>query len=266
MNSHSCFTAWVFSNAIRIFWVTLVLGCSALHAQNEALRLANVIIGDAVQPAFAVVNSSGLNRPLAKGMKLQQGTTIVTGLGGKVTLLFANGSVLHVKAESQVVVETCLVCNNSQGHSPAKLSLLEKEPGISRTRLVLREGDIIGDVKRLNHQEGSQFDIVGGVYSVGIRGTHWWMKLRVDGEKNVDWGFGIAKGSGVVIGGDNKQEYTLAERRVLLVKGKIDAANNLVAEPPKAEPMPQTQCDSICSFLEKCQSLFDEYPKDSFYQ
>ena len=93
---------------------------------------------------------------LANNDTVPQDATVNTGPNSSVVLVFSNGTVVQLGAESELAIAQFL-----QDPYPAtiKLAALVKEPTVSRTKLVLNRGELVGVVKNLNQEQGSSFAV-----------------------------------------------------------------------------------------------------------
>lgn len=99
----------------------------------------------------------GKTQPLMKGDTLGEKDTIITqGVGSEVKLdLGDNGGELNVTADTTVVIETLKVNKNKD----------------AETKLDLKQGGLIGNVKKLS--KASNFEVKHAEGVAGIRGTLW---------------------------------------------------------------------------------------------
>lgn len=84
------------------------------------------------------------------------GARIETSANSSVILIFSNGAVIHVAAESALEI-----AQFSQESFSGVLNLAQSlaEPSTSVTRLKLLRGELVGRVKQLNRAGGSSFQI-----------------------------------------------------------------------------------------------------------
>lgn len=108
---------------------------------------------------------------------ITMGTTVLTGAGGSVVLVFANGSTINLGRDSELDVETFL---QDPFPTDIKVSDLTTEPSTSITKLNLAKGELVGNVKKLNTAAGSKFDVNTPVGAAGIRGTTFRIVYRPD--------------------------------------------------------------------------------------
>jgi hypothetical protein len=134
----------------------------AVLAQTQA----GVIKALKVTGAVSRIAADGSEQPLADGALLAESDTVVTGTGSGVVLVFMNGSSVKLGAKSRLAVEEFKMDPLAEDIAIAQL---KKEPTVSRTRLNLTYGEMVGDVKKLN--VSSKYDIKTPVGAAGIRGT-----------------------------------------------------------------------------------------------
>lgn len=135
-------------------------------------RPGAVVVGDVTGEATAQVGEQ--RRVLKPDDRLRIGTVISTGRLSLVTLLLSNGATLRLGSESELEVEEF-------GQSPVsgspRISELNAEPTLSRTRLRLLRGDVTIEVKPLKVARGSSFHLT---YAAGtIRSGEGTFRARV---------------------------------------------------------------------------------------
>ena len=96
------------------------------------------------------------------------GQILETGANASVVLVLSNGAIVNLKADSKLEVTQFL--QNPFGASFIVRDALH-EPSTSVTKLFLRKGEIISQVKKLNRESGSSFTVETPVGAAGIRGT-----------------------------------------------------------------------------------------------
>ena len=149
--------------------------------------------------------------------KIEQSAKINTGAKGSVVLVFSNGATTQIAHDSELVLEEFL---QDPFASTVKVSDMTDEPSTSRTKLTLKRGELVGNVKKLNHTRGSKFIVDTPVGAAGIRGTTFKITFRPTGtgqafsfqlstvEGNVGFtqpGVGGNAGGGNAGGGGNNQ-------------------------------------------------------------
>lgn len=102
------------------------------------------------------------------GSHLNAGQMIATGPKASVMLAFSNGSTVTIG-------ENALVSLDEFTQTPFsdmfKMAEAVREPSSSQTRLELVRGELIANVKKLNKEEGSTYEVKTPLGVAGIRGT-----------------------------------------------------------------------------------------------
>lgn len=114
---------------------------------------------------------NGVVTDLAVNMYVEQSATVNTGAGdSSVILLFSNGATTKLGADTELVIDEFLQ-DPFADLGTVKVKELEKEPSPSRTKISLNHGELVGDVKALLYDRGSEFTVQTPVGAAGIRGT-----------------------------------------------------------------------------------------------
>ena len=112
-----------------------------------------------------------VTRDAIVGESISKGSTIITGSNSEADLLFTNGSLAKLGANSKIVLS--LFWQKSFEPSDKKVTQLEEEVSSSRVSLELEIGDLVVDVKKLN--KDSSFMVESPLGVTGIRGTQFGM-------------------------------------------------------------------------------------------
>ncbi|MFP6886032.1 MAG: FecR family protein, partial [Opitutales bacterium] len=115
-------------------------------------------------------------RPAKANDVLPPGCQVHTGANSEVILLFSNGTIATVGANTQMLVEA-FVQKEFDG-SDKKVGELLEEVSPSRMKLNLDLGELIVDVRKLNRQ--SSLIIPTSVGTAGIRGTQFMVTANED--------------------------------------------------------------------------------------
>jgi hypothetical protein len=166
--------------------------CVALFAIGLSLHAVAQSNAGTTQPtkpgAIKVGKVSGTVRCLsadAQARELKAGDTVVetdtvtTDKGALVVLVFANGSSVKLGSDTVLKIEEFKMDPLDEDVVVAKL---EREPSTSRTKLLMTRGELVGDVKHLNYDKGSSFNITTPVGAAGIRGTTFRIVFRPSGD------------------------------------------------------------------------------------
>ena len=164
---HNRFLSW--------FLVCASLAFISLRAQSPgALSAPGSIAGGAEQVLAARVTGTvqmtlnGQTSPLRTDDRVPQAAKIVTSANSSVVLVFSNGATTQLGSDTELIIEEFL---QDPFASTVRVAELAEEPSRSRTRLSLNRGELVGNVKKLKHAEGSSFTVNTPVGAAGIRGT-----------------------------------------------------------------------------------------------
>jgi hypothetical protein len=164
---HNRFLSW--------FFVCASLAFLSLRAQSpSALPAPGSLVGGAEQVLAARVTGTvqmtlnGQTTPLRTDARVPQAAKIVTGTNSSVVLVFSNGATTQLGSDTELIIEEFL---QDPFASTVRVAELAEEPSRSRTRLSLNRGELVGNVKKLKHAEGSSFTVSTPVGAAGIRGT-----------------------------------------------------------------------------------------------
>ncbi|WP_334319603.1 FecR family protein [Termitidicoccus mucosus] len=125
--------------------------------------------------AYATGPGGAARTPLAKGARVVAGQTIITDKNASVMLVLSNGATLTIAGGSELAVEEF---SQQPFAGTFRVTEISREPTASTTRLHLKRGEIISDVKKLNTEDGSSFSIKTPVGVAGIRGTAFRLGFR----------------------------------------------------------------------------------------
>lgn len=184
--------------------VALLLGATNLLAQTQAGAIKAARVTGAVTKASA----NGTETPLTENAILIETDSIRTAGGASVVLVFANGSSVHVGENSRLAIEEFKMDPLDETIAVANLT---REPSVSKTRLNLSYGEMVGNVKTLN--SASSYDVRTPIGAAGIRGTTFRIFLRFDAQGRADFSLAtseglvnfVASGSVQISGGEQAQ-------------------------------------------------------------
>jgi hypothetical protein len=109
-----------------------------------------------------------LKTKLALNSLVIDGQVIETGPSSSVILVLSNGAIVNLKANSRLEINEFL---QNPFSTAFKIGESQQEPSVSTTKLFLRKGEVISQVKKLNREAGSSFTVETPVGAAGIRGT-----------------------------------------------------------------------------------------------
>lgn len=176
---------------LRLFAViaALVFAPLSLWAQTQAGAIKAVRLSGTVTK---IAHGATATEPLTEGAPLIETDTVVTGADSGVVLVFANGASIKLGANSRLAIEEFKMDPLADDIAVANL---EREPNVSKTRLNLAYGEMVGNVKKLNKQAGSEFDIKTPVGAAGIRGTTFRIVMRFEASGQVTFTLSTSEGT-----------------------------------------------------------------------
>ncbi|HLP25233.1 MAG TPA: FecR domain-containing protein [Acidobacteriota bacterium] len=168
---------------------TLTLLPLALWAQTQAGAIKAVRLSGAVSKITANSTAPVL---LTEGAALTESDTVTTDAESSVVLVFANGASVKLGPNSRLAIEEF-----KMDPLPEQIAVanLEGEPNVSKTRLNLAYGDLVGNVKKLNKSRGSEFNIKTPVGAAGIRGTTFRIVMRFEASGQVTFTLSTSEGT-----------------------------------------------------------------------
>lgn len=161
----------------------------ALWAQSQAGAIKAVRLSGTVSKIAA---GTATSVALTEGQAVIETDIITTGADSGVVLVFANGASVKVGANSRLAIEEFKMDPLATDIAVADL---QSEPNVSKTRLNLAYGEVVGNVKKLNQAGGSSFDIKTPVGAAGIRGTTFRIVMRITPSGQVSFTLSTAEGN-----------------------------------------------------------------------
>ncbi|PTY07367.1 hypothetical protein DB347_08685 [Opitutaceae bacterium EW11] len=156
-----------------IAWFLMLCGlCAWASAQAPAPGVPPsrgvVKIARVVGEAYVTDSATSLKTRLTASTLVVDGQVVETGPKSSLVLVFSNGAVVNVRADSRLEVAEF---RQSAFSKTLNVGQSTQEPSTSATKLLLRKGEIISQVKKLNRDAGSSFTVETPVGAAGIRGT-----------------------------------------------------------------------------------------------
>lgn len=173
------------SSVIRFVFVALFAIGLSLHAVAQSgagtatLAKPGAIKVGKVDGAVYRLTADGQSLQLKVGDTVIETDTVSTDKGALVVLVFANGASIKLGSDTQLKIEEFKMDPLDEDVVVAKL---EREPSASKTKLMMTKGELVGDVKHLNYDKGSTFNISTPVGAAGIRGTTFRIVFRPTGD------------------------------------------------------------------------------------
>jgi len=216
--------------ALAVSVVAWISGsCQAWAASTPATMVAGVIKASNVRGDVRRVNLADKTEvALRNGDMLSQDNAVVTGAGeSSAVLVFANGSTVRVGHESRLEIKQFLM--DPLEADIANVAALTREPTKSRTDLRLEFGEMVGNVKTLNHAAGSSFSVSTPAGAAGIRGTTFRIVYRPTGNGQA-FNFQLSTSEGVVVYEGTttmgRTEVPVAVGREIALTAQVNPATN----------------------------------------
>lgn len=168
--------------------------CLDARAQTSApgqIKAAKVV-------GTVTATKDGATITLQNGAELTQGCVVNTAKDSSIVLVFSNGATLNLAQDSSLAIDEFLQDPFAEEVSVSKLS---HEPSVSKTKLNLSRGELVGNVKKLNYEKGSSFNIQTPVGAAGIRGTTFRIVFRPDGTGKAFFSLTTVEGNVVLAAG-----------------------------------------------------------------
>ncbi|HVU16131.1 MAG TPA: FecR domain-containing protein [Candidatus Didemnitutus sp.] len=219
--------------------VAAVLSASAWAQTKPGLIKAVRVRGEVFK-----VSHDGQSSKLAEGALLTESDTVTTGKASTVVLVFMNGSSIKLAPESKLAIEEFKMDALPKA---INVSELKAEPSVSKTQLDLAYGEMVGDVKHLNRDGGSYYNIKTPVGAAGIRGTTFRIVFKPSGDGKA-FNFTLSTAEGIVeFRGTGKGSSDVPKDKEVVVTGQIDPATNKVTslEVSSVEPISPSAVQSI---------------------
>ena len=197
------------------------------------------------------IGPDGQTITLTKGSEITQGYVVNTGNASSVILAFSNGATINLAQDSSLSIDEFL---QDPFSDEVVLSELTAEPTTSTTKLSLSRGELVGNVKKLNSDAGSSFDVQTPVGAAGIRGTTFRIVFRPDGTGRAFFSITTVEGNVVLSSGtmdlpagisvtDNNEVEVLIDVDVDPVTGEITVTQGPATPVTVTETRPTTQAE-----------------------
>lgn len=121
----------------------------------------------------------GVTNVLKQEDKIPQTAMVKTAPASSAVLVFSNGATTQLGEDTELIIQEFL---QDPFAAQIQVAALQEEPSASRTRLKLNKGELVGNVKKLQHARGSTFTIETPVGAAGIRGTTFRIVFRPTGQ------------------------------------------------------------------------------------
>jgi hypothetical protein len=160
------------------------LGLGRADAQpvpGGAAKVKGQIVAARVQGLVTLIEAPGAAPVALKdGDHVNEASTVVTGPGASVILVFSNGATVDLAGDSRLKITEFI---QDPFSAELKAAEIKQESGISTTRLYLTKGELVGRVAHLNVDQGTEFSVKTPVGAAGIRGTFFKFLFRPNGNR-----------------------------------------------------------------------------------
>lgn len=164
-----------------LLWIFLAGICavSATRAVAQATAAGRIVLARVAGNVTVADNATKAESPATNGREISQGFTVKTTTGASVVLVFSNGATINLQEDSELNIEKYLQDPFAGEFIPATAT---EEPSSSITALNLTKGELVGNVKKLNREKASSFNVQTPVGAAGIRGTTFRIVYRPKGD------------------------------------------------------------------------------------
>lgn len=207
---------------LLLAFVATALSLTVWAQTNPGIIKAVKVEGDVFK-----LTKDGQSVKLAEDAILSESDTITTGKASSVVLVFMNGATVKLGENTKLAIEEFKMDPLDE---TIKVSELKSEPKVSKTRLNLSYGEMVGEVKHLNKDEGSYFDIQTPVGAAGIRGTTFRIVFRPTGDGKA-YNFTLSTAEGVVLFTGTAQGSTpvaVPQDKEVVVTAQFDPTTNTI--------------------------------------
>ena len=237
------------------------------------------IVADFAGDPKLIDKASDNSRPLQKGEKIPPSATIQSGTGGRVDLAMSNGALVQLLDNSKLAigeflqdpikfvfsdgtffltqeVDTPVNSTNSSEAveaSAAAWNKLPTEPTTSKCKLLLSEGTIVGNSKKL--QKTSKLEIETPIGTADIRGATWRFTVSPTDKSNEFRGvIQISNGSIFFTKPDGTGSVSIADGYSLQFSAKVADQGNVVFYALSATPMSAESIQTLLTMVSEVES------------
>ncbi|MCX6974630.1 MAG: tetratricopeptide repeat protein [Verrucomicrobia bacterium] len=237
------------------------------------------IVADFAGDPKLIDKASDNPRPLQKGEKIPPSATIQSGTGGRVDLAMSNGALVQLLDNSKLAIGEFLQdpikfvfsdgsffltqevdppvnsTNSSEviETSAAAWNKLPTEPTTSKCKLLLSEGTIVGNSKKL--QKTSKLEIETPIGTADIRGATWRFTVSPTDKANEFRGvIQISNGSIFFTKPDGTGSVSIADGYSLQFSAKVADQGNVVFYALSATPMSAESIQTLLTMVSEVES------------
>jgi hypothetical protein len=184
---HSKLLSWLF--LVGLF---AAFTLEAAAQQQPGKIIAARVNGDVTK----TIKATKVVSPIKSSDPLEQGCIVTTAKGASCILIFNNGATVNLGGDSVLDIEQFTQDPfNVPNFKPGSAT---DEPSVSKTKLTLTHGELVGKVAHLKTDQGSTFTVGTPVGAAGIRGTTFRIVYRPDGTGKAFFSMTTLEGNVVV--------------------------------------------------------------------
>lgn len=127
-----------------------------------------IVVVQVTGEVYVFTTGETLRFPVRNGSLILQSQSLATGPKASVMLAFSNGATITIGENALIAIDEF---TQKPFGEMFKMAQASGEPSASTTRMNLVRGEIIANVKKLNKEENSSFEIKTPIGVAGIRGT-----------------------------------------------------------------------------------------------
>ena len=199
----------------KLFSWILLCGAAVLFAAMapavQARSAGKIIAAKVRGTVTATSKADNSRRELHDSDALSEGYVVTTAQKSSVVLIFANGAAVNLSADSSLSIDEFLMDPFDPKYSVAEA---KEEPSTSVTKLSLQRGELVGNVKHLNRDQGSSFTVNTPVGAAGIRGTTFQFSVGTDNNGKPYVRFSTAEGVVFLTAGEGVERLIPAGKEV----------------------------------------------------
>ena len=164
------------------FFFTLVFQAQGQEQTEDMISGALIVVEKENPVRFLMASGDSMNQEIEVGSVLQPGNWALVEKGGKLTLLFSNGTLVTLLPNTKMKVGEFEQIPFEPGDM--KVSDLKEEPSSSKVGVDLDFGSLVVKTKKLKKQ--STFEIETAMGTAGIRGTEFQFGLQGEAGVQLD--------------------------------------------------------------------------------
>ncbi|MCR6656159.1 MAG: FecR domain-containing protein [Opitutus sp.] len=185
---------------------------SSVAAHAQANRIQGRIVAAQVSGTVTALNrADNTSTALAAGVEIKQNYVIQAGAGSSAVLVFSNGTSVAIAEDTMLAIDEFLQEPFSGENVVAQA---KAEPSTSTTKLNVLRGELVANVKKLNRDKGSKFEVLTPIGAAGVRGTVFRIVVRADANGQVTFSLATSEGEVLLAGLDGSNIPVQAGKEV----------------------------------------------------